>query len=271
MLDLKPSFSVSAEDIRNLVVHRYAPPGYSYNPEQEREPAGSPGGGQWTSGGGTGGEKPPRYVTPEGRNRIWKAHGKTWDSNIPAENAATREPTELSSSHEKALNLFSRDRFRDINAVLRTGVGGKRDTKDLIQKMDAAFARAAPLKQDIVVYRGGFVDKKTWRHFGERGDQGQFYLQDPGFKATASSEKKARDFLNATLVGSVTKTRLTANKIRVIQEILVPKGTKVIPMMGISSTPREKEVLLSRHARIRVLGVDKKSATLYKISGVVER
>lgn len=212
---------------------------------------------------------PPRYVALEWRDRIWNAKGKTWDSNKPAEAAAGRDPKELSDIQKKVLKAFSEERFNDVNAVLRRGTGGKSDTKALIRQMDSAFSSISPLSRDVVVYRGGFVDQKTWKNFIEGQGKGQFFLRDSGFKAVSASEAKARDFLNARLVGAVSRTRLTGSKIRIIQEILVPKGTRAIPMTTISSTPKEKELLLNRSSKVRILGVDKKNATLYKVSGVV--
>lgn len=215
---------------------------------------------------------PPRYLPPDWRDRFWRAHGKTWDPNTnkAATEASRRRATELTARHGSALTAFSTTRFRDINEVLRSGVAGKADTKSLIGTLDSAFSAVKPLKQDVMVFRGGFVNASTWKKYIEGGQEGKLYLQDPAFKATTAHEKTAYDFLNARLSGAVSTKKLTESKIRVRMEILVPKGTKAIPMVGFSSSPREQEILLNRTAKIRILAVDKKGPQLYKVSGVVE-
>lgn len=214
-------------------------------------------------------QKPGRYLSLKDADRVWAAHGKTWDTNKPAATAAQRDVSELSEQNKAALTAFSGDRFKDINSVLRKGVGARKDTHSLIKSMDTAFSRIKPLSTDVLVYRGGFVEQKVWSKFLD-GKGGNFYLNDPGFKATTVSESVAANFLNDRLYGATSSARLSVDKVRIRMEILVPKGTKAIPMVKLAENAKEQELLLDRKSKIRILAIDKKKEGLYKVTGVVE-
>ncbi len=140
----------------------------------------------------------------------------------------------ITSDEKSSLSSYSGDSFLSINSAMRNGDS---DTAE-IKRIESAIDKSGGLSESMTVYRG--VDRETAKKiFGGSINKGDV-VQDKAFVSTS------KDFdLVASSYGSG----------GVVFEIAAPAGTSGIDMSKYSSNKNEKEILLQRNSKFKVLGV----------------
>jgi hypothetical protein len=139
------------------------------------------------------------------------------------------------TNQEESLADYERAAYMDVNSSLRGHgqVDSETDVKELVGDLDSLFAKAIPTKADVSVFRAW--DYPEDMKVGDR-------FSDKGFASSSSEKSVAEDFV----VGE-----------KVVCEILVPKGSRVVPVSHILDLKdsSEKEVLLNRSSTYEVVSV----------------
>jgi len=158
---------------------------------------------------------------------------------IGQDTVLTALTSKLGAAEKDALQVYSGGEFEDINAHFREGDAVGPRLSGIISKIDSAFKGSA-LPSDIVVYRA--IDAEGWaamqRSIGAGG-----VLMDKSYTSTSLS-RKAMESFSSTMHRSGGAMAL---------EIRVPKGTRAIYMPSLSEHPEEKELLLNRGTKYRVV------------------
>jgi hypothetical protein len=186
-----------------------------YSPDQERVPAGGPGGGEFGSGGG-GGLKiqdPPAWME-EQKGR--------WTPN-PTDSAAFLRYT-IAPGWEK-----------NMNAGLRQGQTNFAEPwKGQMAELDAAISHAPKLEQDTEVYRGLSKMPTGW----EVGST----VKDAGFMSTSVDERAAEHYFGKIILDLKAPKGSTAapldDRLTMYREteVLFPRGTS-FRINSISTAP----------------------------------
>lgn len=134
-----------------------------------------------------------------------------------------------------SVEAYTGNAFHGINRTLREKSRWESpDHTEISRTLDRAIADTPALDKDLIVYRG--VSGRVLDQLDGLGKT----LQDDGFVSTASVIGTAAQF---------------GSKDAVLQ-ILVPAGTKALPVGDLSLTKFEAEILLPRSTQFRVVGFD---------------
>jgi hypothetical protein len=152
--------------------------------------------------------------------------GSTGGGSKPASKRLT--PTE-----KAYLDSYSGDDFLKLNEKLRSGESGG----EAAAKIDSAVSKNT-VTAGSKLYRGISKDALIKMVGGNEINAGQV-LTDPGFMSTSTS----RDIAGMNGVGGV------------VMEIEVGEGQRGLDMSSISRNKHEKEVILPRNSKMKVLGL----------------
>lgn len=140
-------------------------------------------------------------------------------------------------------NYTDRDIGFQINNHLYNGASASKDILDTIDLMDQALQQAS-LPEDMILYRG--VRPDIWG----------IMKADPGY-ATPGDEVIQKGFLSSThnrvrAWKYASEKAKDADEIATI-EILAPKGTQAISIEAHSYSPDDKEILINRNTKFKVI------------------
>ena len=208
----------------------YMWPWQKYDPSQPRVPAGSPGGGQFGSGGG-GGVVSESIVGARGvpKKGVVEDH-EAWSEH--------HDGPALSDKQKEAAAFYQGNGFIPMNGYLRRGEHESQAVKDRIADLDTAMSGAAKLQEPIVVHRG--LSRVP------EGLKAGAVFQDKGYVSTTTDEWKAKEFMEEA-------------DVPVVMRIKVPKGKAVLSMSYATKDPSfgdEQEVLLPRGSKFKVERMD---------------
>lgn len=130
---------------------------------------------------------------------------------------------------------YGAEGYKRINSGLRTE-SMDQVTQQSVKNIDMAFKKATATTVDIVLHRGTGGSNKAAKTF--KGMKPGDSFSDKGFVSTSTSPFEAHAF---------GKTQIT---------IKVPKGSKVLPVGSITGERFEKEVLLPRGSKFKVIEVE---------------
>lgn len=140
-------------------------------------------------------------------------------------------------------NYTDRDIGFQINNHLYNGASASKDILDTIDLIDQALQQAS-LPEDMILYRG--VRPDIW----------EIMKADPGY-ATPGDEVIQKGFLPSTHNRArawkyASEKAKDADEIATI-EILAPKGTQAISIEANSYSPDDKEILINRNTKFKVI------------------
>lgn len=140
-------------------------------------------------------------------------------------------------------NYTDRDISFQINNHLYNGASASKDILDTIDLIDQALQQAS-LPEDMILYRG--VRPDIW----------EIMKADPGY-ATPGDEVIQKGFLSSTHNRArawkyASEKAKDADEIATI-EILAPKGTQAISIEANSYSPDDKEILINRNTKFKVI------------------
>lgn len=158
----------------------------------------------------------------------------------------------LSKEEKKALLQYAGPMFFDTNSSLRSDGSVPEKWKDSVKNLDAAIEKST-IPNDIVAYRGLWLDgKEQSQKFVEKFVPGAI-LSDPGFMSTSINREIASDFGGEKLGSGI------------VIEIKVPKGSKGAYMDVLPENAKhfkQNELLLPRGAKFKVVSVEKGKAVV---------
>jgi hypothetical protein len=146
----------------------------------------------------------------------------------------------LTEEELRSVELYTKGSFSSINKALRTDKVTPSAATN-IKNIDAAFAKATPLPEDIVVRR-----RTNYKPLHDMFESGQIVgarITDKGFMSTTSSRESA-------LLKSIKTPDINMH-------ILVRKGKKIVPAHTISKHKAEREFILPRGSSLRVIPPEK--------------
>ena len=139
-----------------------------------------------------------------------------------------------------AIKYYTAAGHSEINADLRGDGSGNPAIFTAIHQLDKAFEGAAAT-EPLVTFRG--IGSAYARELERRNVGVGAVIQDSGFLSTSMRIECARGFQTYLPGGLVFK-------------ILIPKGSKMLDLSPYSSNPDEREILLPRDTKLRVVGYD---------------
>jgi hypothetical protein len=122
----------------------------------------------------------------------------------------------LSDPIKAAILDYTAEAYRDLNERLRSGSILTSDQRRLLERIDQAFDRVPPTEQPIIVYRGV---------------RGSFLPDIVSYVSTSYDPDVAISF---------------AGTVCCYLKIIIPAGSHILPITGISKNPQESEILLPR-------------------------
>jgi hypothetical protein len=161
--------------------------------------------------------------------------------------------TVLSEAEREALSTYTKSgysivnkalvekRLRDPNSISRASIPV---ADDMIKHIDSSMQKVS-LSENTVVYRATGSRVSFMQRFPDL-EVGEYLVLDQGFASTTLSRNVANSF----------------NKQDFVMEILMPKGSRAIPMYGISGHTGELEFIIDRNATFIVRKVTKNVITL---------
>lgn len=155
----------------------------------------------------------------------------------------------VNSDQAAALKHYTAAAYRAINGHLRGGKVPSEADKSTIGHLDSLLG-AASLPADTTVYRG-LGSLAVQQLFGPTGKvkAGQI-IEDPGFLSSTTDENVSRRFFAINPAKNI------------LMKINAPKGSSALDVSKYSDDPSEKEVLIARGARLKVVRFDPKSRKL---------
>ena len=201
-----------------------------FDPSQPRSPAGTATGGQWTSSGGGEGARAAdarrevKLDTAAAKplRDLWRDDG--YD--------------DLSDDQINALRTYTGENYKGINAVLRGQREPGANTARWVTRMDSAFDQTE-LPKETTVYRG--LSDRRFDAIARNFKSDKPYFADYAYVSTTTS----KDVATGRFSEGTHKTL----------RIVLPKGSKAIPVAGISKNVGEHEVLVDRAATFRIRSV----------------
>ena len=142
---------------------------------------------------------------------------------------------DLSKSEKSAFSHYTEAYYNAVNNFIRNReilFGTKKDAKKLIKQMDNSFAKVKPLDIDVVVYRREYTDTSV--------------NYNPTFKK--GEIKTFESFTSTSLMKDSVK-----GKGNLFYEIRIPKGKKAGIYIDSLSSHDEKEFLLNRNMKYKVI------------------
>nr|WIL02962.1 ADP-ribosyltransferase domain [Cedratvirus borely] len=143
----------------------------------------------------------------------------------------------------RSLQDYTGSDYEEINRKMRLGQSLKGREKIIFNDLDLAFRAAPELQEPLYLYRG--------------------LTREPNFAYTS--------FISTTLDPDIALSSEFSSQRRLLK-ILVPTGSRVLPLYVISESPHEKEVLLSQRGRLSLTRnyVDKDRINVYECVYVPE-
>lgn len=201
---------------------------------------------------------------PTGANFDPDKFGGHFDTLAQAEQWARKQYNPwweaLPSNEQDGLRAYKDGAYTEINGGLRKNNGDvskitqgwdPKSTRDRIHAMDKGIAKAPPLEEPIVVYRGrlpnGILDGFVAGN--EKGLVGKEFV-DHGYQSTSLKRGVGKAFKGSSKYPPS------------VGKITVPKGSKVAYLES-GYEMGEAEVLLPRGTKLRVTKVYKQDGTLY--------
>jgi len=145
-----------------------------------------------------------------------------------------------------AIKSYTASGYVGMNGGLRKGLLDAH-TAGQVSAMDRAFVSVAPLSSQIAVHRG-FSNHESI--LGPVGSHVNGVFIDNGFVSTSVKQETAGSFGSSG----------------VICDIIVPKGTKVLKTGTLSSHQTEKEVILNRGTKFKIVSDKMVTSTQYGYS-----
>jgi phage-related protein (TIGR01555 family) len=143
------------------------------------------------------------------------------------------KPSKLTPTEKAYLDSYSGDEFLKLNAGLRSGkVDGP-----AVAKIDTAIGKST-VPPGTILYRGISKDALKKLINGDTIEKGQV-LSDPAFLSASAD----RNIAGLNSIGGV------------VMEIEVGQGQKGLDMSQISRNKHEKEVILPRNSKMKILGI----------------
>ena len=137
----------------------------------------------------------------------------------------------LTKDQQRAVREYSGGRYRDINHTLRGKDWSYSDTQELTDGLDGAFEHARTTEPMTVRRRL----KNATELFGQPGERVGKTFVDPGFTSTTEHDEGGAFFGQDEL------------------EIKLPADTPALRLGSLSMNPNEKEILLRRGTRFKVV------------------
>lgn len=152
----------------------------------------------------------------------------------------------LSEEEGDACAAYSEPELADlVNEHLR-GVGNpalQAEAESWIELLDSALAKAPPLPEPLLVFRGFARAAADWQPGAE--------FSDPGYCSTTIDRAYAERFAVRA-----------EGDVQYLVEIELPTGTKVAPLQELAEYPSEEEIVLPRGSRFQIVSLDGGSARL---------
>lgn len=177
-------------------------------------------------------------VGPEKVAEAWK------DNTDAAKHFASS--ADLRGSHQEDIRAYTSNAYQRVNEGLRYAAKGEslRKTTDpkyrgIISGLDSAMNKAGGSKADAVLYRGSGASphRILGRAWNDEADNTGLEFSAASFSSTTQRREVAQRAFSAGF----------------IMRVHVPKGTKGISVEANSRVPGEREVLLDRGLRFRVV------------------
>jgi hypothetical protein len=221
--------------------------------EQTSSQSAQTGAGADTGSGTAGYFQQPDSVTTKSNQMHGPKGTEQGGQFIGQDTALTAITEELGAAEKDALRVYSGGEFEDINAHFREGDAVGPRLSGIISKMDSAF-QSASLPSDTVVYRA--IDAEGWAAM-QRSIAVGGVLEDKAYTSTSLSPKAMASF----------SSLMHRNGGAVSLEIHVPKGARAIYMPSLSEHPEEKELLLNRGTKYRVVSKTPKKIVMEVVHG----
>lgn len=186
------------------------------------------------------------FSKKSGTSNSW-SNAKTGND---AAKAAELPNKELTTSQKDALENYTAEYYRVYNQALRGDYLDRlRDKwKDEVKELDSLF-KDASTKEDIIVNR--FIEDES-DSFTKKLEIGSEFV-DKAFTSTTYGTQE--DIKNIGFFGE--------NDPYSVLEIHVPKGTKAIDISDYSYNKDEKEILIDRNTKYRVVDIESKELKSY--------
>lgn len=153
----------------------------------------------------------------------------------------------ISAPERAALEVYTGSGYQGINGYLRGRVRPSGAVREHVAQLDNLLARAK-LPADAVLYRG--VGADVVEAYRQQGLRPGSVIFDPAFMSTSTDVLEAGNFRNATSGGLLLRIR-------------APSGSPGLSVERISSAgTAEREVLLARGQRLKVVSYDREKGTL---------
>lgn len=124
-----------------------------YNPDQPREPAGSPDGGQWTSDGGGGGAAGGDDAAGGG-GTPWAWRDDETRYSVKPDEGSDEWRASLTEDEQNAARSYTMGSYRTLNEQLREGYNLTPGNAELKAHLDSLIDKAGVRSEPLTVWRG---------------------------------------------------------------------------------------------------------------------
>jgi hypothetical protein len=171
-------------------------------------------------------------------------------------NKADKIAASMSMAQRLNLREYSYKKYKIINSQLRNPPPST-STQQFAASIDKAFDKAGvATSSDMTVYRAGTITTDQLSELRDAMDNGaSAQLTDNAYKSTSLSQHVADNFVSGN----------KGSGVNVKMHILVPKGTKTLPMKSFTYYVREKEILLDRGGKYSVDSIEKNQLGHYDV------
>lgn len=229
----------------------------NYNPSQPRVPAGSPQGGEWSSGGGSGAVAVSPKASPKSAAKTKSAPAaressgfpekkttRKFDAKVTSDEKLLKSADKLSSEEKKLIDRYTSGElnYKKMNKELREG----KRTWAATDQINAAIDKAGPLPDGLITYRGINVQDKS--HLNEMTSKFESAAKTGGTITMSGITSTSID-------PGVAKNFAGHNSKAIMFEIKPKKGLYVGETL--SEFGGEAEVILKHGAKYKVVGVQK--------------
>ncbi len=133
----------------------------------------------------------------------------------------------LSEEDKNVIRSYTQGGYISLNESLRHKLPLDQHDTHMLEVLDRIFERAPSIKDPMFAYRGYSAPSSST------------FVKSGGFISATGHAARAQRFMNP-------ETRCC------MMRITVPAGAKMLPIMGISQFPEERELLISRHGTLHV-------------------
>lgn len=176
------------------------------------------------------------------------AYGAQKNPGNTSDTPGIRATNHVSPANAATLKAYTGSSYRAINGHLRGGKTLGEADQHHIQQLDEMLGSAS-MPETTTVYRGlGSLAVEQLLGPERKVKAGQV-LTDAGFPSTSINDGVARQFMNV-------------NPKNIMMSVKVPKGSKAMDISKYSDDPNEKETLIARGAKFKVIKYDHKARKL---------